>query len=287
MAASDRVSASGAGLDYSGKRPSPSCSPRQKSCGSRCERNVALAQDTRNDLIRFFRVSLQYPSGQLGLDDVSFHIHPGEFALLRGSSGAGKTSLLKLVFREEVLSNGRILVNGRNVTSLPRSKIPYLRRTMGVVFQDFRLITRKTVLENILYLPRILGMDVAEQKRLGTSALESVGLRDRAGAFPDELSGGEKQRVAIARAIVNRPEILIADEPTGNLDPVLSQEIFQLFRKIHREGTTVLVATHDPALEPPPDHQVLTLHRGQLIGSRYPGQRKPPAEDSREAEVLG
>ena len=239
-------------------------------------------------MIRFFRVSLRYPSGQLGLDDVSFHIHPGEFALLRGSSGAGKTSLLKMVFREEVLSSGRILVNGRNVTSLPRGKIPYLRRTMGVVFQDFRLIARRTVLENILYLPRILGMDLAEQKRLGTSALGGVGLGDRADAFPDELSGGEKQRVAIARAIVNRPEILIADEPTGNLDPELSQEIFQLFRDIHRLGTTVLVATHDPALEPPLDHHVLTLHHGQLIGNRYPGRPQPPAEDSQgEEEVPG
>ena len=223
-------------------------------------------------MIRFFRVSLRYPSGQLGLDDVSFHIRPGEFALLRGGSGAGKTSLLKLIFREEVLSNGRILVNGRNLASLPRSKIPYLRRTMGVVFQDFRLIQRKTILENIIYLPRILGLDRAQQHDLGMTALEGVGLADRADAFPDELSGGEKQRVAIARAIVNRPEILAADEPTGNLDPELSQEIFKLFRDIHLQGTTVLVATHDPALKPPEDHHVLTLHRGQLVGDAYPGR---------------
>ena len=230
-------------------------------------------------MIRFFRVSLQYASGQLGLDDVSFHIRPGEFTLLRGSSGVGKTSLLKLIFREEVLLSGRILVNGRNVASLQRSKIPYLRRTMGVVFQDFRLIQRKTVLENISYLPRILGMSSSEQKSLGMSALTGVGLADRAGALPEELSGGEKQRVAIARAIVNRPEILIADEPTGNLDPDLSQEIFQLFRDIHAKGTTVVVATHDPGLAPPQDHHVLTLHLGQLIKDEYPARQATVGAD--------
>lgn len=216
-------------------------------------------------MIRFFRVSLYYPSGQLGLDDVSFHIRRGDFTLLRGASGAGKTSLLKLIFREEIPSEGRILVNGRNVASLPRGKIPFLRRTIGVVFQDFRLIGRKTILENITYLPRVLGMDSAEQRRLGTLALDSVGLGDRLEAFPAELSGGEKQRVAIARAIVNRPEILVADEPTGNLDPALSQEIFELFRRIHRQGTTVLVATHDPALVPPSNRHVITLHRGRVV----------------------
>ena len=143
---------------------------------------------------------------------------------------------------------------------------------MGVVFQDFRLIQRKTVLENVIYLPRILGFDRATQRELGGAALDSVGLADRGDAYPDELSGGEKQRVAIARAIVNRPELLVADEPTGNLDPELSQEIFQLFRDIHRQGTTVLVATHDPTLTPPADHHVLTLDRGRLVGDAYPGR---------------
>lgn len=227
-------------------------------------------------MIRFFRVSLRYPGGHLGLDEVSFHIRPGEFALLRGASGAGKTSLLKLVFREEVPTDGRILVNGRNVTSLPRRKIPYLRRTIGVVFQDFRLIARKSILENITYLPRILGEDSATQRELGSAALTSVGLGDRLGAFPDELSGGEKQRVAIARAIVNRPEILIADEPTGNLDPELSQEIFALFREINRRGTTVLIATHDPALVPPWNRHVITLHRGRIVRDETGGQVTVP-----------
>lgn len=236
-------------------------------------------------MIRFFRVSLKYPNGQFGLDDVSFHIRPGEFVLLRGSSGAGKTSLLKLLFREIVLTSGRILVNGRNVSSLPRSKVPYLRRTMGVVFQDFRLISRKTVLENVVYLPRILGVKASDQELLGATALDSVGLADRADSYPAELSGGEKQRVSIARAIVHRPEVLVADEPTGNLDPELSREIFALFREIHRQGTTVLVATHDPLLMPPVRHHVLTLRQGQLLGDEYPGQPVREAEAELDAAV--
>ena len=236
-------------------------------------------------MIRFFSVSLSYPGGTLALANLSFHIRPGEFALLRGPSGAGKTSLLKLIFREEILDSGRILVNGRNVSSLPRGKIPYLRRTMGVVFQDFRLIDRKTILENVVYLPMVLGMDSAEQRRLGERALGSVGLGDRLGAFPDELSGGEKQRVAIARAIVNRPEILIADEPTGNLDPELSQDIFRLFREIHRQGTTVLVATHDPALQPPADRHILTLDRGALVSDDHPARAASNDRESVPVEI--
>ncbi len=236
-------------------------------------------------MIRFFRVSLKYPNGRFGLDDVSFHIRAGEFALLRGSSGAGKTSLLKLLFREVTLSSGRILVNGRNVSSLPRSKVPYLRRTMGVVFQDFRLIERKTVLENVTYLPRILGVGAEEQELLGMAALESVGLGERADAYPAEMSGGEKQRVSIARAIVHRPELLVADEPTGNLDPELSREIFALFREIHRRGTTVLVATHDPLLRPPERHHVLTLRGGQLVGDEYPGYSAPEAVAALDAAI--
>lgn len=241
-------------------------------------------------MIRFFDVSLLYGRDKRALDNVSFHIKPGQFTLLRGPSGAGKTSLLKMVFREELPSHGRILVNGRNVSSLPRNKVPFLRRTIGVVFQDFRLIGRKTLLENITYLPRILGLDAGEQRRLGSVALDSVGLGDRLDALPDELSGGEKQRVAIARAIVNRPEILIADEPTGNLDPELSQEIFNLFLEIHRLGTTVLIATHDPALVPPPNRHVLTLNRGRIVRDDTGNAATPPPErepDGQEEEEDG
>ncbi len=215
-------------------------------------------------MIEFFHVVKRYVTGQIALDDVSFRIEKGEFCFITGASGAGKTTLLKLIFREEVPSEGQIVVNGRNVASVPRTKIPYLRRTIGVVFQDFRLIERKTVFENVSFLPRILGLDLARQKRLAFEALRRVGLSHRMASFPGQLSGGEKQRVAIARALINEPEILIADEPTGNLDPDLAQEIVRLFLDINLRGTTVLFATHDRALIESVGHRVLTLAHGRL-----------------------
>ena len=217
-------------------------------------------------MIQFFHVVKRYPGGQVALDDVSFDVPRGEFVFLTGPSGAGKTTLLKLIFREEVPNDGQILVNGRNVASLPRSKIPYLRRTLGVVFQDFRLIPRKTVFENVTYLPRLLGEDAKGQKRLAYQALRRVGLAHRMNAFPAELSGGEQQRVAIARSLINEPELLIADEPTGNLDPELSSEILRLFLDINRRGTTLLVATHDRSLIQRIGRRVLTLKAGRLVG---------------------
>jgi len=219
-------------------------------------------------MIQFFEVSKRFPSGQLALENVSVDIQRGEFCFLTGGSGAGKTTLLRLIFREETPSTGQILVNGRNVASIPRSKIPYLRRTIGVVFQDFRLIERKTVFENVAFLPKILGADPARQRRLGYEALRRVGLAHRMSAFPRQLSGGEQQRVAIARALVNEPEIVIADEPTGNLDPDLSREIMRLFLDIHRRGTTVVFATHDRELIRRVGHRVLVLSRGQLAEDR-------------------
>jgi cell division transport system ATP-binding protein len=222
-------------------------------------------------VIQLYRVSKHYPGGQRALDEVSFGIDRGEFAFLTGPSGAGKTTLLRLVFRQEVPSDGQILVNGRNVTSLPRRKIPYLRRTMGVVFQDFRLINRKTVFENVAYLPRVLGFDRQRQKRLAHETLRQVGLAHRMKAFPLELSGGEQQRVAIARALINQPEILIADEPTGNLDPELAKEIFELFLEINRRGTTVLIATHDAQVIERLSKRVLALRGGRLVSDSLRG----------------
>jgi len=215
-------------------------------------------------MIHFYRVAKHYPGGQRALDDVSFVVERGEFAFLTGPSGAGKTTLLRLIFRQEVPTSGQILVNGRNVASLPRRKIPFLRRTMGVVFQDFRLIPRKTVFENVNYLPRVLGLDRQRQKRLAHETLRRVGLAHRMKAFPLELSGGEQQRVAIARALVNQPEILVADEPTGNLDPEMAREIFELFLEINRRGTTVFVATHDTRVIERLDKRVLSLRGGRL-----------------------
>ena len=216
-------------------------------------------------MIHCYRVSKHYAGGQRALEEVTFQIERGEFAFLTGPSGAGKTTLLRLVFRQEVPSSGQILVNNRNVASLPRRKIPYLRRTIGVVFQDFRLIPRKTVFENVSYLPRVLGLDGQRQKRLAYETLRRVGLAHRMKAFPMELSGGEQQRVAIARALVNQPEILIADEPTGNLDPEMAREIFDLFLEINRRGTTVLIATHDAGVLERMGKRVLALRAGRLV----------------------
>jgi len=227
-------------------------------------------------VIQFFHVSKRYPGGQTALQDLTFEIPRGDFVFLTGASGAGKTTLLRLIFREEVPSEGQILVNGRNVSSIPPSKIPYLRRTIGVVFQDFRLIARKTVFENVTYLPRILGVDLSGQKKIAYQALRRVNLAHRLNAFPPELSGGEQQRVAIARALVNEPEILIADEPTGNLDPELSWEILKLFLEVNLRGTTVILATHDRDTIQRVGKRVLTLHQGALANDVVLQGSDPP-----------
>ena len=237
-------------------------------------------------MIHFLHVGKNFPGGRIALEDVSFHLGKGEFAFLSGASGAGKTTLLKLIYREIDPSSGQILVNGRNVASIPRSKVPYLRRTIGVVFQNFRLISRKTVLENVGYLPRILGMRQNERKRLAYNTLRRVGLAHRMSAFPNELSGGEQQRVTIARALINRPEILIADEPTGNLDPELSWEILRLFLEINGKGTTVLLATHEHQYVRALGGRSLVLDRGRLVSDEYVegrvGDIEPDAGDEAE-----
>lgn len=216
-------------------------------------------------MIEFFNVNKSYPGGVTALRDVSFQIDRAEFVFLTGPSGAGKTTLLKLIYREELADEGQIVVHGRNVGSLPRSKVPFLRRSVGVVFQSFRLIRRKTVFENVSYLPRILGFSYSEQKRLCRTALARVGLANRMDAFPARLSGGEQQRVTLARALVCEPEIVLADEPTGNLDPKLSREILSLFMEIQSQGTTIVFATHDREILETRGGRVLSLRRGRLV----------------------
>jgi cell division transport system ATP-binding protein len=243
-------------------------------------------------VIQFFQVTKRYPGGQTALDRVSFDIPRGQFVFLTGASGAGKTSLLRLIFRAEVPTEGKILVNGRNVSSIPARKIPFLRRTIGVVFQDFRLIPRKTVFENVTYLPRILGTDLTSRKKMAYQALRRVGLAHRLNAFPLELSGGEQQRVAIARSLINEPEILIADEPTGNLDPDLSWEILRLFLEVNLRGTTVLLATHDRDMIQRVGRRVLTLDAGRLAADQeLPGTDSPrfdlPAAEAEPALESG
>jgi cell division transport system ATP-binding protein len=216
-------------------------------------------------VIQSFHVYKQYSRDSLALADVTVKVDKSEFVFLTGPSGAGKTTFLKLIFREEVPSQGQILVNGRNVSAIPESRIPLLRRTIGVVFQDFKLLRRKTVFENVAFVLRVMGVGKAERKQRAFNVLKKVGLQHRLHAYPLQLSGGEQQRVAIARALINDPVLLLADEPTGNLDPELAIEIMTLFREINSHGTTVLVATHDRELINRMGKRVVTLERGRVI----------------------
>jgi len=199
------------------------------------------------------------------LKNVNLDILSGEFVFLVGSSGAGKSTLMKLLYREEIPTCGVVTIGGINVANLPNDKIPNLRRCMGIVFQDYKLLQNQTVYDNIAYVIRTLGMSSREINARVTGALKVVGLADKAKAKPSELSGGEQQRVSIARAIVNGPPLLIADEPTGNLDPKNSMEIMQILEQINQKGITILVSTHDHAMVDYFRKRVITLDEGQII----------------------
>ena len=216
-------------------------------------------------MIQAFRVTKRYDAMGIALRDVSLHVPKGEFCFLTGPSGAGKTTLLRLILREELPTEGQILVGGRNVSVLPKHKIPEFRRTLGVVFQDFKLLKLKTILENVGFVLRVLGIPEEERKRRAFLALKSVGLEDKIDSFPLQLSGGEQQRVAIARALINEPELVLADEPTGNLDPERAAEVMALFEEMcATKGTTVLVATHDREMIERMKKRVITLVKGQV-----------------------
>ncbi|MBD3174610.1 MAG: cell division ATP-binding protein FtsE [Armatimonadia bacterium] len=219
-------------------------------------------------MIEFVDVSLQYPNGTQALDRVSLTIQKGEFCFLVGPSGTGKSSLLKLVYREETPTGGQVVVADTDVAALPRRHVPLLRRRIGVVFQDFRLLTKKTAAENVGYALDVIGLPRREKHRRVPKALELVDLVHKADAYPDELSGGEQQRVSIARALVNNPPILVADEPTGNLDPDASWNIIQLLSKINIKGTTVVVATHDRDIVNRMARRVVTMADGRVVADR-------------------
>ena len=218
-------------------------------------------------MIQAFHVYKQYDRESMALSDITLHVTKGEFCFLTGPSGAGKTTFLKLVFREELPSQGQILVGGRNITAIPDGQIPELRRAVGVVFQDFKLLKRKTILENVAFVPRILGVPAREQKRRAFASLRAVGLHHKMHVYPMQLSGGEQQRVAIARALINEPMLLLADEPTGNLDPEMAQEIMRLFLEVNARGTTVLVATHDREMIQRMGKRVIALDSGRVVSA--------------------
>jgi cell division transport system ATP-binding protein len=232
-------------------------------------------------MIEFYHVSKEY-HGRRVLKDVSFQVAQGEFVFLTGPSGAGKSTVLKMLYRAERPTEGQILVNGMNVGAMPPGRVPELRRTMGIVFQDYKLLPSRTVLENVSFVLKFLGVPSAERKRRGYQTLRLVELHHRLGAFPEELSGGEQQRVALARALAGEPELLIADEPTGNLDHRLAEEVMKLFAQVNVRGTTVLVATHDATLIRGSARRCLTLDRGRVIEGLVEPQLPPQALGRRD-----
>jgi cell division transport system ATP-binding protein len=216
-------------------------------------------------MIDIAHLSKLYSRGVYALRDLSLTIDKGEFMFLTGPSGAGKSTLLRLLLRQDVPNEGSLHVEGRDLAELSASQVQAYRRTVGFVFQDFRLIPRFTVFQNVSFVMRVLGVQLAVQQRKTFQVLKWVGLQHRMNAYPEELSGGEQQRVAIARALVNDPQLILADEPTGNLDPDLSLEIMNLFREINARGTTVVVATHDRELIRRVGRRSITLDHGRLV----------------------
>jgi len=216
-------------------------------------------------LIRFVDATKIYSNGVVGLKNVTVKIDKGEFVFIIGASGSGKSTFLKLIMHEETPTEGEVYVNGYSVHNMPKSEVPYLRRSLGIVFQDFRLLPNKTAYDNVAFAMQIVEALPREIRRQVPLALGLVGLSKKAKAYPSQLSGGEQQRVALARTLVNNPAVLIADEPTGNLDPKTSMEIMELLDEINQRGTTVIVATHEKSIVDAMKKRVITLDRGELI----------------------
>lgn len=210
-------------------------------------------------------VSKTYPSGSVALRDVNIHIQPGEFVFVVGPSGAGKSTFIKMLFREVIPTTGNIYVNGVDLLELKEKEIPYLRRQLGIIFQDYRLLPDCTVYDNVAFAMQVIETPYRKIKRRVMSVLDLVGLRKRANSYPTELSGGEQQRVAIARAIVNDPLLVIADEPTGNLDPETSLDIMRIFSEINESGTTIVMATHDKEIVDNMEKRVIAIEKGSIV----------------------
>jgi cell division transport system ATP-binding protein len=216
-------------------------------------------------LVQFYNVSKIYPNGVKALDDISLKINRGEFVFLMGQSGAGKSTLIRMLFREELPTRGQIFIASRSLVRMKKNEVPMLRRNMGIVFQDFKLLENKTVSENIAFAMEVVGAHPRDIRMRVPELIKLIGLKGKERSYPGELSGGEQQRVGIARALANRPLLIIADEPTGNLDIDTSREIMELLFDINHKGTTVIMATHARELVKAARKRVIVLERGRLI----------------------
>lgn len=235
-------------------------------------------------MIEFKNVSKTYENGTHALNNVSIRINDGEFVFIVGSSGAGKSTFLKIIMREQVPDNGTAIVNNYNLNRIKKKDIPKFRRTMGIVFQDFRLIPNMTVYDNVAFAMRVIGAKEKEIRKRVPYVLSLVGLTSKARQLPTQLSGGEQQRVALARALVNNAGIIIADEPTGNIDPEMSYEIVDLLNHINANGTTVVMVTHEHELVRRFNHRVITIHKGQVISDTAEKYRVEASVETVKAE---
>ncbi|MEO8218245.1 MAG: cell division ATP-binding protein FtsE [Acidobacteriota bacterium] len=231
-------------------------------------------------MIHFYHVSKKFDRQTTALHDINFHVDKGEFVYLTGVSGAGKSTILKLLLRQMLPSDGQIIVNGRNLATIKRSQLPFFRREIGMVFQDFKLIERMTVYGNLAFVLTVLGVPAREHKQRVFNSLRAVNLHQKFNAYPLQLSGGEQQRIAIARALINDPIIVVADEPTGNLDPDLSREILQIFIDANLRGSTTILATHDRDLLAWAPKRTLTIDKGRILEDRSPSQESPLPQPS-------
>lgn len=216
-------------------------------------------------MLEMIDVSKIYPGGSVALQDINVRIEQGEFVFIVGPSGAGKSTFFKMLFREVLPSSGKVIVNGHDLVKMTDKEIPYFRRQLGIVFQDYRLLPDRTAYDNVAFAMQVIETPYRKIKRRVNDVLDLVGLRKRAHAYPTELSGGEQQRIAIARAIVNDPILLIADEPTGNLDPETSWEIMDIFREVNKSGTTIVMATHDREIVDEMEKRVIAIEHGHIV----------------------
>nr|WP_289037024.1 cell division ATP-binding protein FtsE [uncultured Allobacillus sp.] len=223
-------------------------------------------------MIEMKNVHKEYSNGVIAVDNLSVNIDAGEFVYIVGASGAGKSSFIKMMYREELATKGDVLIEGKNVTDMKQKEVPFLRRNIGVIFQDFKLLPRLTAFENVAFALEVIEESPKKINKRVLEVLEMVGLKSKARFLPNQLSGGEQQRVAIARAIVNNPKVVIADEPTGNLDPETSWEIMQIFEEINTRGTTIVMATHSQEIVNKLRKRVIAMENGQIVRDEHRGE---------------